>query len=422
MSTFSKSHTSMLLLKINEALLLAKDEQEILASVALCVSPDAVLRLLYLQRESDKTDVCGIRIPASWKDGCVWEDDPFIGRDERQTDAILERLLDDAGHLQDYVWLIPDLRTLYTGPITTFSTNVHSVAVVKLYRTDPVDGYLWDAAICATWEYVHEFDDEERYLLAIVSQTVSAVVSNRKLYLQAVENLEKLKEVDRLKTQFLYTVSHELRTPLTGIITIADTLLHGAGGDLAAELRNDISWILSSGNHLLDLINDILDLAKIEAGRVDLHPENIVVPNLIQEVVHDGKLLGAQKALNIEQYVDADVTTVWADRKALYQVLLNLVSNAVKFTDTGTVQIRVSVDGDVILFAVQDEGIGIPAEYQDMIFRPFQQADSATRRKIEGTGLGLAISKRLIELHNGRIWLTSAPEKGSTFFVALPRG
>ncbi|MBX3085050.1 MAG: HAMP domain-containing histidine kinase [Anaerolineae bacterium] len=415
---FDRSHTAELLLKAHEALLLAKNEDEILAAVALVLDLECVLRLIYLRREGDQHTLEQIRIVASWKESQVWRDDPMLNA--AATDTVLAHIVREADKLAENSWLLTDLQKAYTLPDSTFSNKVRGFAFVKLYRADPIQGHIWDAAICATWEDCRDFEDEERYILEVVSQTAAAVVANRKLYIQAVENVGRLKEIDRLKTQFLYTVSHELRTPLTGIITIADTLLHTTREQLNADIVDDVAWILKSGNHLLQLINDILDLAKIEAGQLQLYPKMVDVSELIRDVVQYAKPLMLKKGLNLETAIAPEVTTVWADPQRLYQVLLNLVSNAVKFTERGTIWINVYREHDTLMFAIRDEGIGIQHDYLDTIFEPFQQIDSALNRKVGGTGLGLPICRRLMDLHHGKIQVVSELNKGSTFFVQLP--
>lgn len=415
---FDRHHTAELLLKAHEALLLAKNEDEILAAVALVLDLDCVLRLIYLHREGERHAIEYMRIVASWKDSQLWRDDPLLTAAD--SDLVLAHVVREAEKLAENIWLLRDIKKTYALPESAFSNNIHGVAFVKLYRTDPVQGHVWDAAICATWEDLRDFEDEERYILEVVSQTAAAVVANRKLYVQAIENLGQLREIDRLKTQFLYTVSHELRTPLTGIITIADTLLHTTAEQLNVEVADDIAWILKSGKHLLEVINDILDLAKIEAGQLHLHPEWIDIRELIQEVVLYAKPLATKKGLEVVEEIGHDVTSIYADRQRLNQVLLNLISNAVKFTEHGMIWISAYLEHDKLIFAVRDEGIGIHSDNLESIFEPFQQIDSTLNRKAGGTGLGLPICRRLVELHHGRIWVISELNKGSTFFVQLP--
>lgn len=415
---FDRNRTAELLLKAHEALLLAGNEDEILAAVALVLDLDCVLRLIYLHRKDEHHAIEFTRIVASWKDSQLWRDDPLLTAAD--SDLVLAHVVREAEKLAENIWLLRDITKVYALPESAFSNNVRGFAFVKLYRTDPVQGHVWDAAICATWEDLRDFEDEERYILEVVSQTAAAVVANRKLYVQAIENLGQLREIDRLKTQFLYTVSHELRTPLTGIITIADTLLHTTAEQLNVEVVDDIAWILKSGKHLLEVINDILDLAKIEAGQLHLHPEWIDVRELIQEVVMYAKPLATKKGLQLVEEIGHDVTSIYADRQRLNQVLLNLISNAIKFTEQGMIWISVYLEHDKLIFAVRDEGIGIHSNNLGSIFEPFQQVDSTLNRKAGGTGLGLPICRRLVELHHGRIWVISELNMGSTFFVQLP--
>jgi signal transduction histidine kinase len=219
-------------------------------------------------------------------------------------------------------------------------------------------------------------------------------------------------------------MSHELRTPLNSILGFTDVMLEGLDGALTDYMDNDLRLIQKNGQHLLHLINDVLDMAKIESGRMNLHPEKFKVHDLLEEVTSITSTLASERnnALFIEQDSDCDAE-VFADNTRIRQVMINLVNNAIKFTSNGKITLRTSkIDGARVLIAVKDNGLGIPADHLELIFQEFTQVDTSTTRKVGGTGLGLPISRRLVEMHGGRLWAESSgvEGEGSTFFVELP--
>ena len=235
---------------------------------------------------------------------------------------------------------------------------------------------------------------------------------------------EELKELDRLKSAFLANMSHELRTPLNSILGFTDVMLEGLDGDLTEYMDNDLRLIQKNGQHLLHLINDVLDMAKIESGRMNLHPEKFKVQDIFDDVRSLTSSLADAKNddLTIEEDSDHEVE-IYADNTRIKQVMINLVNNAIKFTADGRVSMRVAkMDGARVLITIKDTGLGIPADQLETIFQEFSQVDTSTTRKAGGTGLGLPISRRLIEMHGGRLWAesTGVEDEGSTFFVELP--
>jgi signal transduction histidine kinase len=219
-------------------------------------------------------------------------------------------------------------------------------------------------------------------------------------------------------------MSHELRTPLNSILGFTDVILEELDGPLTEHMDNDLRLIQKNGQHLLHLINDVLDMAKIEAGRMNLNPENFKAFEVLEEVASITSTLASEKnlALSIDEMSEQDVE-IYADRTRLRQVMINLVNNAIKFTEAGKVSLKVtSLPGARVLIAVQDTGIGIAPEKLDAIFQEFTQVDASSTRKAGGTGLGLPISRRLVAMHGGRLWAesTGVPGEGSTFFVELP--
>jgi PAS domain S-box-containing protein len=243
---------------------------------------------------------------------------------------------------------------------------------------------------------------------------------------EAEEASLQAESANRAKSDFLANMSHELRTPLNSIIGFADALVKGLAGQMSEEQVQYLKYIFESGEHLLSLINDVLDLSKVEAGKMELDLSEISVG----EIVKNCLVLFSEKAMKhrikLGGVVSGDVGPVTADERKIKQVIFNLLSNAVKFTpDGGNVLVSVKKvqggeDVDFIEVGVSDTGIGISAEDQKRLFQPFQQLETTYEKKYAGTGLGLSLCKRFIELHGGRIWLESELEKGSKFSFTIP--
>jgi signal transduction histidine kinase len=232
---------------------------------------------------------------------------------------------------------------------------------------------------------------------------------------------EHLRQVDRVKGEFLSSMSHEMRTPLSSIIGFAEVLLMGISGDLSVEAQGDVQAIFDNGQHLLRVVNDVLDLAKIEAGTLDLFPESVQVASLLEEIRDNNAGLLVNKSIELLVEAEPDLPTLQADPVRIKQVLNNLVSNAVKFTDQGAVILRACRENGWVSIAVQDSGVGIGAEDLGKLFERFQQVGSSEKR-VKGTGLGLAITRELVEMHGGTIEVQSQLGQGSTFTVRLPVG
>jgi len=230
-----------------------------------------------------------------------------------------------------------------------------------------------------------------------------------------------LGKANRLKSEFLATMSHELRTPLNAIIGFAEVLRDEIVGTINAEQKEYLNDIHGSGQHLLDMINSILDLSKIEAGKLELQYEEFPVKEAISAALNTVMGVARKKNIDIITHIDEDLPAVTADKVKLKQILFNLLSNAVKFTpENGRITIHANLTGQLIQIAVSDTGIGIKSENMDKIFEAFRQVDGSYARRYEGTGLGLTLTKRLVELHNGRIWVKSEYGKGSTFTFTVP--
>ncbi|WP_340817966.1 HAMP domain-containing sensor histidine kinase [Methanolobus sp. WCC4] len=226
--------------------------------------------------------------------------------------------------------------------------------------------------------------------------------------------------LNRAKSEFLAIMSHELRTPLNSIIGFSEMLIDGVAGELNEKQDHYASNISNSGKHLLAIINDILDLSKIEAGEMELNLEELSVKDIIDDVVLTLGPLVSRNNLTLD-VSNTEETFIMADRKKLRQIFLNLVGNSIKFTPAeGNISIYSSQRENMIDICVNDTGIGISPEDQEKLFEPFKQLDSALSRKYDGTGLGLSLVRKLTEMHNGTISVESEVGKGSTFTVSLP--
>lgn len=262
------------------------------------------------------------------------------------------------------------------------------------------------------------FNDMSTKLQSLYS-TLEQRIAEKTAHLQRV-NLE-LERANKMKSEFLSNMSHELRTPLNAIIGFAEVLKDKIPGDLNEEQVEFVQDIHSSGQHLLQMINDILDLSKIEAGKMSLQYEVFFVPDAITDVFHILKELAKKKNLLLSTTIHPDVKNIEADRVKFKQILYNLVSNAIKFTpQSGSITTKAHIIDDTLQVSVTDTGIGMKPEDQEKVFKAFWQADSSFARKYEGTGLGLTLTKRIVEMHGGKIWFHSEFEKGSTFYFTIP--
>ena len=233
------------------------------------------------------------------------------------------------------------------------------------------------------------------------------------------EASRQLEIASRHKSEFLANMSHELRTPLNAIIGFSEVLVEGLFGAMNEKQREYLQDVIGSGQHLLSLINDILDLSKIEAGRMELELSTFSFRSALESGVTIVRERAARHGIALNVDLSGGLSPVEADERKVKQILYNLLSNAVKFTpDGGTVNVTVRPDNGNVRVAVQDNGIGIAEPDQARIFEEFQQV--GRERSREGTGLGLTLTKRFVELHGGRIWLESAPGRGSTFTFTLP--
>jgi signal transduction histidine kinase/HAMP domain-containing protein len=255
-------------------------------------------------------------------------------------------------------------------------------------------------------------------LKTFAAQSVLAI-QNARLFSEIDEKSRQLAVESRHKSQFLANMSHELRTPLNAILGYTELILDNIYGEAPERMRQVVERVQTNGRHLLGLINDVLDLAKIEAGQLTLSLADYSLKEIVDGVIIALEPLAVEKRLVLRAEVPADLPIGHGDERRISQVLMNLVGNAIKFTDEGEVAIRASAANGSFTVAVCDSGPGINPSDQDRIFEEFQQADSSSTRRKGGTGLGLSIAKRIVEMHKGRIWVKSAAGKGSTFFFSL---
>jgi signal transduction histidine kinase len=224
-----------------------------------------------------------------------------------------------------------------------------------------------------------------------------------------------------LKSAFLATMSHELRTPLNSIIGFTGIILRERVGPLNEEQKKQLNMVRRSSQHLLSLINDVLDISKIEAGQLKVASEKIDLRQIVEKAEQSTRPLAEGKGLELGLDISPEIETIMGDSRRVEQILLNLLSNAIKFTEKGSVRIVCETDEGNVIVKVTDTGMGIKAEDMETIFKSFRQIDSGISRKYDGTGLGLSISKKLVELMGGNIWVTSTWGSGSTFGFSLPK-
>ena len=230
----------------------------------------------------------------------------------------------------------------------------------------------------------------------------------------------QLTEASRAKSEFLANMSHELRTPMNAILGFIEMLLDDLYGEVPAELREPLHDVQINGKHLLNLINDVLDLSKIEAGRMELALSEYSVQDVIEAVCASLQSLAAEKGLEFSANAQPEIPLAYGDGKRVTQCIMNLAGNALKFTNRGQVEISVERRNGLLRYRVSDTGIGIPPDQLEKVFGEFRQVDAAITREYGGTGLGLSITKKFVELHGGRIWVESDFGHGSSFFFEIP--
>jgi signal transduction histidine kinase len=312
---------------------------------------------------------------------------------------------------------VPDLAAEPDYPLhaAMMKSGIRALLGVPLLREGEVIG-----ALVVRRKRAGPFADETVELVKSFAAQSSLAVHNARMFHEIEVKSRELEAASRHKSEFLANMSHELRTPLNAVLGYAELIQDGIYGEVPAKMQDVLERIQQNGRHLLGLINDVLDLSKIEAGQLTLAPSDYSMRELVLDVVSATEALVAEKKLALEVDLPPDLPRGCGDERRLTQVLMNLVSNAIKFTDAGSIGIQAKVEDSTFLVTVTDTGVGIAPEDRERIFEEFQQVDSSSTRRKGGTGLGLAITRRIVELHGGRIWVESTPGHGSTFAFTLP--
>jgi len=330
--------------------------------------------------------------------------------------AVIERRTIHVHDLRAVADEYPGARGLAQGVRTELSTPLlregEPIGVILIRRTEVCPFTEKQIALLQTFA--------DQAVIAIENVRLFQEIQNKNRQLEVAN--ERLQELDRLKSDFVANVSHELRTPLTAIKGAIDLLLREVAGPLNEKQTHYLARVRSNTHRLAGLINDVLDLSRIEEGKIDLQAERVSLAGLVHEVVETLKPLATEKEIVIRATIPESSLLVWADRDKITQILTNLIGNAVKFIPTaGRVTVSgIIIDGEWVRVSVADNGPGIPLEEKDRVFEKFYQVAEAGGAKPKGTGLGLAISKALIELHGGKIWVESGLSLGSTFHFTLP--
>jgi signal transduction histidine kinase/HAMP domain-containing protein len=334
--------------------------------------------------------------------------------------AFGEGVVGRAGELREPVQ-IPDIRDRgipYDSRVreAVLAAGYRALLAVPLISEDEVVG-----ALVVNRRTPGEFEPRVVDMLRTFGTQSALAIQNARLFREIEEKSRQLEAANRHKDEFLASMSHELRTPLNAVIGFSEVLLEKMFGDVNPKQEEYLQDILASGRHLLSLINDILDLAKIEAGRMELDVEEFEVVQAVDNAVVLVRERAMRKGLTLDTSLDRRLGSLRGDQRKIKQVLLNLLSNAVKFTpEGGRIEVRAQrLDGQVEI-SVTDTGIGIAPEDQEAVFEEFRQVGTDYAKKHEGTGLGLTLSRKFVELHGGRIWVKSAPGQGSTFAFTLP--
>jgi signal transduction histidine kinase len=267
---------------------------------------------------------------------------------------------------------------------------------------------------------VSSFSEKEMSLLRTFADQAAIAIENTRLFNEIATKSRQLEAASRHKSEFLANMSHELRTPLNAIIGFTRIVMRRCEDKIEKLQYENLEKILASGQHLLALINSILDLSKIEAGRVEISPTELRLPGVLEQCLRTVEPLIDAGAVTLIRDFDGALPPMFADEEKLRQIVINLLSNAAKFTERGTISVHAGAQNGRVTIAVADSGIGIPEDKLQLIFEEFEQVDSSSTRAHGGTGLGLAIARRLARLMGGDLRADSTLGMGSTFTLALP--
>ncbi|MBN1430306.1 MAG: HAMP domain-containing protein [Anaerolineae bacterium] len=330
---------------------------------------------------------------------------------------------------------VANLATAFNSMSTSLKAMIDKEIVSRTVLQTTVDLYMSFVEKVAQGDLAQRLDlfayesepgqAEPLYVLGsnlnkMVSSLAEITDRNAQLLAETQRARDEAEEANRIKSQFLASMSHELRTPLNAILNFTKLLRKGIQGPVNERQIDTLSEVVASSQHLLSLINDVLDVSKIQSGALTLFvEENVALQDIVYAGARTAESLLKDKPVTLVKDIGADLPLILCDQRRVQQVLLNLLGNAAKFTDHGTITLSVKRQDDQILFVIKDTGAGIPKDQQDYIFEPFIQTETGIKHA-GGTGLGLPISRSLVEAHGGRIWLESAPGEGSTFMFTLP--
>lgn len=412
----SEPHIRDRVLDLLVALAQANDEQQIVIAMSMFLDSSANMRLLYLDLD-ERGQPITVRVVANRRGEGTLVADPSLHKSiSTKHVPLIEAII----QYRDPVWFEDDIKSVTRLGESGILQEARGFIATKLYgRALTEADHHWHSILLITWPHRRSFDQAERYLYTAIWETLSVVVSNHRLRVNALENVKRLQEVDRLKTQFLQMITHEMRSPLVGLTTAIEGMLLEAYGSLNDEMRSDLEQIHEGGTYLLTLINDVLDMAAIEAGMLDIQLRPISIDEVIRRSLQLVREVADEKSLSIVIDCPQDLPLAYADPNRVRQVLVNLISNAVTYSSKGEIRVSARSEAQEIIIAVADEGIGIPEEELKKVFNPFHRVKQSTTI-INGTGLGLSISKQLVEHQGGRIWFQSKLGQGSTFYFSVP--
>ncbi len=428
-----------MLLQCNSAVVHAHDEQSLFNAICRIAVDSAGYRLAWVgkaETDSAKTvrpiSFCGSgegfldKIHVSWANNEYGKGAAGTAIRTRKTFVSNDLLNNPNFDIWREVLLARDYRSVIAIPLI-IENEVFGVLLIYAAETEAFDstevtlldelGKNISHGIMALWDK----KEREKAMTALEQSRAELEVRVEERTAELRFAKEQAEVADKIKSAFLATMSHELRTPLNSIIGFTGIILRERVGPLNEEQKKQLNMVRRSSQHLLALINDVLDISKIEAGQLRLVYEDIDLRQIIEKVEQSTRPLSDGKGLEMGFEIAPEIKTIPGDSRRVEQILLNLLSNAIKFTDKGSVKIVCESDESNVILKVIDTGIGIKPEDMETIFKTFRQIDSGISRKYEGTGLGLSISKRLVELMGGKIWVSSTWGAGSAFSFSLPK-